>query len=67
MYQTNCATQQMPMTYMDRRRECDRLSQITREMEKIAFDNPEGISDDPHFAELNRAYEATVLNLLSLR
>jgi hypothetical protein len=67
MYTTNTATRAIPMTYMDRKRESDRLSKITEEMEKIAFDNPEGFSDDPQFAELDRAYEATVLNLLSLR
>jgi hypothetical protein len=67
MYQTNCATKVIPMTYLDRQRETERLSKITQEMAKIAFDNPEGFSDDPRFGELDRAYDATVLNLVSLR
>jgi hypothetical protein len=46
MYQTNCATKEIPMTYMDRRRESDALAKITREMEKIAFEDPEGFSGD---------------------
>ncbi len=66
MYQTNCATKAIPMTYMDRRRESERLSKITRKMEGMAFEN-ESYLDDPRFAELDKAYEATVLNLLSLR
>ncbi len=67
MYQTNRATKEIPMTYMDRRRESDALAKITREMEKIAFEDPEGFSGDPRFVELDKAYAATVLNLLSLR
>lgn len=67
MYQTNCATKTIAMTYMDRQRESERLVKITREMAEIALDKPEGFSDDPRFTELDKAYEATVLNLLSLR
>jgi hypothetical protein len=52
---------------MDRQRESERLVKITREMAEIALDKPEGFSDDPRFTELDKAYEATVLNLLSLR
>jgi hypothetical protein len=66
MYTTNTATKAIPMTYSDRRRESDRLSKITREMDKIAFDNPEGFLDDPRFRELDDAYMATVQNLASL-
>jgi hypothetical protein len=35
MYQTNCTAKEIPMTYMDRRRECERLSKITREMDAV--------------------------------
>jgi len=66
MYQTNCATKASPMTYANRRQESDRLSKITREMDKIAFDNPEGFLDDPRFRELDDAYRATVHDLASL-
>lgn len=67
MYTTNTATKAIPMTYMDRERESDRLSKLTREQAKIASDNPEGFLDDPRFVELEKAYDATVLSLVSLR
>ncbi len=66
MYTTNTATKAIPMTYMDRKRESERLSKITEEMDKMAFGNPEGFLDDPRFRELDDAYRITVQNLASL-
>jgi len=65
-YTTNTATKSLAATYADRRRECESLFKITREMESIAFSN-ESFLDDPRFAELEKEFEAGFLRLFSLK
>jgi hypothetical protein len=66
MYTTNTVTKELPTTYMDRERESDALARITREMRRMASDNPERFLDDPRFRKLDDAFRTTVLNLASL-
>jgi hypothetical protein len=65
MYTMNTGTKAIPMTYSDRRRESERLLKITQEMDKAAFENPEGFLND-HFRELDDAFRITVQNLTTL-
>jgi hypothetical protein len=65
MYQTNCATQDMPGTYTNVTRESERLLQIAREMEKLAYED-EAFRDNPRFARLEVERRSVMLSLHTL-
>lgn len=66
-YTTNTASEKIPMTYSDRRREIEQLLKLAEQMEAMAFENS-AFKDDPAFQKLERDYrvQCEVVHSLSL-
>jgi hypothetical protein len=63
--QTNTATQGDPATYVRRRAECEKLTELARKLELIAS-RSEAFLVDPEFQALSVEYKAQFLEVHSL-
>ncbi len=63
--QTNSATAEMPATYVRRRQECEKLSELARRLELIA-NRSEPFLDDPEFRALSNEYQTQLREVLTL-
>ena len=53
--QTNTASHRMPGTYVARRQECEKLTELARKLERIASPSASFL-DDPEFQALSVEY-----------
>lgn len=63
--QTNSATAGMPATYVRRRQECEKLSELARRIELIA-NRSDSFLEDPEFQALANDYQAQLREVLTL-
>jgi hypothetical protein len=65
MHTTNTATPGIPATYVQRRQECEKLTELAQKLELIA--NRSGsFLDDPEFQALSAAYQIQLREVHSL-
>ncbi len=57
MYTTNMASRGLPMTYSQRRQECDKLASIAQRMEEIATKSNSAFLDNPTFQKLEALFK----------
>ena len=65
MYTTNTASKGLPMTYIQRRAECEKLLEIAKKIKSIVTSKT-SFQDDPAFETLENEYKEKLLCLRSL-
>jgi hypothetical protein len=63
--QTNTASAESPATYVRRRQECEKLSELARRLELIAS-RSDSFLDDPEFRALTNDYQTQLREVVSL-
>jgi hypothetical protein len=66
MFTTNASSKHFAMTYVQRRKETEKLTEIDRKMESLALRQP-SFEDDPFFQELAIQRNAQLQRVLSLQ
>lgn len=64
MHTTNTASRGLAATYVRRREECERLAELSRQIER--FTTQPSFQADPAFEALEAAYRQQLQNVLSL-